>query len=108
MARERHPSEEYPFAVRDGESLMLESSKGWITYELHRDGWWYKSESPAGGMLGDHQRTVVQVARESDAIDEVLEWTERALGTGWFDPAVRERMQGELAAARRARAAHKL
>jgi hypothetical protein len=78
----------YPFEteVNTGRSdiykeMLLRSDDGWIEYELRRDGWYVIKNQV------DDRRTVIQVARDSENPEVVIEMTENALSEPdpqWF------------------------
>lgn len=117
MSRSRRWSNTaYPFSFEPQEdslgtfrSRVLVSNDGWIELELETTGWTQTVESQSGGFLSQRfSRTVIQVARDSQAVDLVLTETSDALACSWFDPVVSQRVRTELDIALRARAQGKL
>lgn len=105
----------YPFAVleRPGdhssfESRVLASADGWIEIKLTRVGWYEQIESGTGGLISEGSRTVIQVARDSRAVDDVICLSAAACDGGWLAAEAEGDMRDQLAAARRALAAGRL
>lgn len=105
----------YPFAVleRPGddssfESLVLASSDGWIEIKLTREGWYEQVESSLGGVVSEGSRTVIQVARDSQAVDDVISLSSAACDDGWLAVEAAGDIREQLAIARHAREAGEL
>lgn len=105
----------YPFAVVERprndssfESRLLVSSDGWIEITLTRGGWYEQVESSNGGIVSEGLRTVIQVARDSQATDDVIRLSAAACDGGWLAVEAEGDVREQLAIACRAREAGKL
>lgn len=100
----------YPFAVIERpddkssfESRVLVSSDGWIEIRLTRGGWYEQVQSSDGGVVREGYRRIIQVARDSQAIDDVIRLSAAACEGGWLGVEAEGVMREQLAITRRAR-----